>query len=56
LSLARASDDPVFKQRCEDLALQFAQSVGNERDLDITAPPFFMKSEPDSGDTSAGKK
>jgi hypothetical protein len=28
----------VFKQRYEELALEFAQNAGDERDLNITAP------------------
>jgi hypothetical protein len=30
----------VLKQRYEKLALEFAQNAGDERDLDITAPPL----------------
>jgi hypothetical protein len=37
MSLARASDDPVHKQRYEDLALEFAQSAVGEPDLEIAA-------------------
>jgi hypothetical protein len=38
MSLARVSDDTVFKQRYEELALEFAQTAGDERDLNITTP------------------
>jgi hypothetical protein len=37
MSLARTSDDPSYKQRYEDLALEFVQNAVGERDLDITA-------------------
>jgi Tfp pilus assembly protein PilX len=37
MSLARASEDPVHKQRYQNLALEFAQSALRERDLDIAA-------------------
>jgi hypothetical protein len=30
----------VLKQRYEKLAQEFAQNAGDERDLDITAPPL----------------
>ena len=49
MSLARASDDPAHKQHYEDLALEFAQSAVDERDLDITAT---VKHKPDSGNAS----
>jgi len=50
MSLARAADDPVPRQRYEDLALDFTQNVGSQRDLDITAPPAVKKSQPDCPD------
>jgi hypothetical protein len=50
MSLARAADDPVLRQRYEDLALDFTQNVGGQRDLDITAPPAVKKSQPDCPD------
>jgi hypothetical protein len=56
MSLARATDDPVLKQRCEDLALEFAQNAGDKRDLDLSAPPLAaIKSKPDSGNSAPHK-
>jgi hypothetical protein len=53
MSLARATDDPVLKKRYEDLALEFAQNAGDERDLDITVPPLAgIKPKPGSGNAS----
>jgi len=49
MSLARVSDDPVLKQHYEELALEFAQNAGDERDLDIADP------KPDSGNTNPHK-
>jgi len=51
MSLARATADPVLKQRYEVLALEFAEKLGGEQDLDITVPSLAPK--PDSNDTSA---
>jgi len=34
LSLARVTEDPVLKEKYEDLAVNFAQNAGHERDLD----------------------
>jgi hypothetical protein len=51
MSLAQATDDPVLKQHYEALALEFAQKLGGERDLDITVPCLTPK--PDSNETSA---
>jgi hypothetical protein len=33
MSLARATNDPVLKERYEDLAVDFAQNAERERDL-----------------------
>jgi hypothetical protein len=56
MSLARASDDPLHRQRYEDLALEFAQSAAGERDLDIAASALSnSKCESDSGNTSPHK-
>jgi hypothetical protein len=53
MSLARATDDPVLKHRYQDLALEFAQNAGDERDLDITVSPLAIpKPKPGSGSTS----
>jgi hypothetical protein len=53
MSLARGTDDPSLKQRYENLALEFAQDAGGERDLDITAAPLApVEPKPDSGNTS----
>jgi hypothetical protein len=38
-SLARATDDPVHKQRYQDLALELVLKTNNERGLDTTGPP-----------------
>jgi hypothetical protein len=40
LSLARVTHDPELKQRYEDLALDFAQNVVDDRDPDVAAPPL----------------
>jgi hypothetical protein len=34
MSLARATNDPVLKERYEDLAVDFAQNAERELDLD----------------------
>jgi len=53
MSLARATDDPVLKHRYQDLALEFAQNAGDERDRDITVSSLAaLKPEPGSGSTS----
>jgi hypothetical protein len=54
MSLARACNDPILKERYEDLALNFAQKTGREQDLDSANSYLFgVKSgEPDSDDTS----
>jgi hypothetical protein len=44
MSLARASDDPALKQRYQDLALEFAQNAGGERDFDILLPSSCLSS------------
>jgi len=36
MSLARATDHAVLKQRYEALALEFAQKIGSERDRGST--------------------
>jgi len=53
MSLARATDDPTLRQHYEDLALEFAQKVGREREPDI--PDSSLDAEPDSGNTSQHK-
>jgi hypothetical protein len=56
MSLARVSDDTVLKQRYEELALEFAQNAGDERGVDITAPPLAATNpKSDSGNTSRHK-
>ena len=54
MALARGANDPVLKQRYEDLALDLAQNAGSERDLDITVPPLSILKyrNSDSGDSS----
>src|SRR5438034_4268797 len=39
MALARGANDPVLKQRYEDLALDLTENAGSERDLDMTVPP-----------------
>jgi hypothetical protein len=54
MALGRGTSDPVLKRRYEDLALEFAQNAGSERDLDITIPPlsFLKYRNPDSGNNT----
>jgi hypothetical protein len=53
ISLARATDDLVLKHRYQDLALEFAQCAGDERNLDITVAPLAtLKLKPGSGSPS----
>jgi hypothetical protein len=54
MSLARVCNDPILKERYEDLALNFAQKTGREQDLDSTNSYLFgvKDRDPDSGDTS----
>ena len=40
MSFARETDDPAVKRRYEALAVEFAQNIGGERDLDMTAAPL----------------
>ena len=47
MSLARATNDPVLKERYEDLAVDFARNAGREQDLDS-----IKISDPESDDTS----
>jgi hypothetical protein len=58
MSLARVNDDPALKRRYEALAVEFAQNIGGERDLDIAVAPLAgIEPKPDSGDSSAtGRK
>jgi hypothetical protein len=50
MALARASDDPALKQRYEELALEFVQNAGNERDPDNAAASLaIIKPKRDSG-------
>lgn len=46
MSLARATNDPVLKERYEDLAVDFARNAGREQDLDNS-------DHPESDDTSS---
>jgi hypothetical protein len=55
MSLARLTDDPALKRSYEDLAVEFAQNIGGERDLDITAAPLASILKADSGDTGPHK-
>jgi hypothetical protein len=56
MSLARVNDDPALKRRYEALAVEFAQNIGGERDLDIAVAPLAgIEPKPDSGDSSPYK-
>ncbi len=56
MSLARGTDDPALKRRYEDLAVEFAQSISDDRDLDMSAAPVSgIDPKPDSGDASPHK-
>jgi hypothetical protein len=46
ISLARSTNDPILKERLEDLALNFVQSVSGERNLGTTAPPLAAIKSP----------
>ena len=35
-----SDDDPAVRRRYEALAVEFAQNIGGERDLDMTAAPL----------------
>jgi hypothetical protein len=48
MSLARAANDPVIKERYEDLAVDFARNACRERDLDST-----KISDPETDDTGS---
>ena len=41
MSLARVCNDPILKERYEEMALDFAQNVGREHDLDRTNSSLF---------------
>ena len=51
MSLARATDDLTLRQHYEDLALEFAQKLGRERDLDISDSSLDAV-KPGGGNTS----
>jgi hypothetical protein len=56
VSLARATDDPALKLRYEALAVEFAQNIGSEVDLDMNAAPLAsIDPKPGSGDTGPYK-
>ena len=48
MSLARATNDPVLKERYEDLAVDLARNASREQDLDST-----KISDPESNDTGS---
>jgi hypothetical protein len=54
MSLARVCNDPVLKERYEDLALDFAQNAGREQDLDDASSSFcgVKISDPGGDDTN----
>lgn len=52
VSLARLTDDPALKRGYEDLAVEFAQNIGGDRDLDMTTAPPASILKAESGDTS----
>jgi hypothetical protein len=44
MSLARVCNDPILKERYEDMALDFAQNAGREHDLEgIDSSLFGLK-------------
>jgi hypothetical protein len=46
----------VLKQRYQELALEFAQNAGDERDLDINGPPLASnKPKPAGSNVSPNK-
>jgi hypothetical protein len=53
MALGRGTSDAVLKRRYEDLALEFAQNAGSERDLDITIPPLLIAASTTSRATKA---
>jgi hypothetical protein len=56
MSLARATDDPVHKQRYQDLALELVLKANNERGLDLTSSPLTAnKPNPDGGNANPNK-
>ena len=56
MSLARATDDPVHKQRYQDLELELVLKANNERGLDTTGSPLAAnKPKPNGGNTSPNK-
>ena len=56
MSLARATDDPVHKQRYQDLALDLVLKANDEGGLDKTGPPLAANQpKPHSGDTPPHK-
>lgn len=52
MSLARVCNDPVLKERYEDLALDFTQNAGRDHDLDDANSRLFgvKISDPGGGD------
>jgi hypothetical protein len=56
ISLAQATDDPVHKQRYQDLALELVLKANDERGLDTTGPPLAANQpKPDGGNASPNK-
>jgi hypothetical protein len=43
MSLAQSTNDPILKERLEDLAVDFIQYVESVRELSVTAPPLAAK-------------
>ena len=56
MSLARATDDPMHKQRYQDLALELILKANDERGLNTIGPPLAAnKPKPDGGNASSIK-
>lgn len=55
MSLARATDDPVHKQRYQDLALELVLRANDERGLETGPPLAANQPKPHSGDTRPHK-
>jgi hypothetical protein len=51
MSLARGTEDPALKRRYENLAVEFAQSIGGERDFGMSATSLGGIHPKSNGDT-----
>jgi hypothetical protein len=56
MSFSHGTGDPTLKRRYETLAIEFAQNISDERDLDPSAATLGdINPKPNSGDTSPYK-